>query len=91
MHGKAAKNEINSNIYIYIYILDPKQVTICQALQLESFANQTTKLDKRINCMLQTVQLFIGSKITCMFEFGLMDQVQILHLDIPVLGQMICF
>ena len=38
MHGKAAKNEINS-IYIYIYILDPKQVTNCQALQLESFAN----------------------------------------------------
>ena len=43
MHGKAAKNEINSKkkkkIYIYMYILDPKQVTICQALQLESFAN----------------------------------------------------
>ena len=70
MHGKAAKNEINS-IYIYIYILDPKQVTNCQALQLESFANQTTKLGKRINCMLQTIQLFIVIKITCMFEFGL--------------------
>ena len=56
MHEKTAKNEINSkNIYIYIYILDPKQVTNCQALQLESFANYTTKLGKRINCMLRTV------------------------------------
>ena len=42
-------------IYIYIYMLDPKQVTNCQALQLESFANYTTKLGKRINCMLRIV------------------------------------
>ena len=55
MHEKAAKNEINSKKKIYIYILDPKQVTNCQALQLESFANYTTKLGKRINCMLLTV------------------------------------
>ena len=68
MHEKAAKNEINSKkkyiyiyiyvfiyIFIYIYLLDPKQVTNCQALQLESFANYTTKLGKRINCMLRTV------------------------------------
>ena len=57
MHEKTTKNEINSKkkIYIYIYILDPKQVTNCQALQLESFANYTTKLGKRINCMLLTV------------------------------------
>ena len=95
IHGKVAKNVINSNIYIYIYIvsyiksLDPKQVTNCSGLQLESFASQTTKLGKRINCMLQTVHLFIGSRITCMFEFGLNGSSEILHLDIPVSRQMI--